>query len=159
MRRVAACALALATAALAAGCSGSPAATGRPVTEPAPEPSGERSAPFVLVPGAAAERIVVRASAGERVRLLLRLANGAGAARAFALSATTPWIAVPARAEVPPRASVPVTAVLSVPAGTAPGIRSAQVTARAGGRPGAAVAVRYESSVPVRVRVVARDGA
>jgi hypothetical protein len=160
VRRAAAAALALACAGLATGCAASAGAEGGPATGGDGEPGAARSGPFVLVPDSAADGVAVRAPAGARVRVPLRLANGAGAPRAFALSASAAWIAVPARVEVPPRASVPVAAALTVPASAPPGrVHRARVIARAGGRPGAAVAVRYESSVPVTVRVVARVGA
>lgn len=162
MRAVAAGAPALAAVVLATACGGG--APGEPAAGPpaaAPPPAAvppARSAPFALVPDAASERVVARAAAGTRVGVRLRLANASDAPRAFALAATSPWIAVPARVRVPARSSVPLTAVVAVPAGTAPGAHRAEVLARAGGRPGARVPVRYESSVPVGVRVLPGAG-
>jgi hypothetical protein len=136
-------------AALAPAPAAPPAAAARPVAA-----TPARSAPFVLVADSAADGLWVRAAPGQLVELGLRLANGADAPRAFALRSDLPWIEVPAAVEAPARQSVPVRVALRVPADAGPGRRRALVVARAGGDPAAALAVSYESSVPVAIEVL-----
>lgn len=161
MSRWVAAGLACAGALLVAGCAGSAPASAPAAGAAAPEavaaPSGTaaaRSAPFALVPDGPSNRVVVRAAAGERVRVPLRLANAADAERSFSLTAAGAGLDGPAEVRVPARVSVPVAAELRVPPDAPPGRVAAAVVATAGEMPGAAISVRYESSVRVTIHVV-----
>jgi hypothetical protein len=93
---------------------------------------------------------------GARRELRLRVANGADRPRTLMLRASTPWISIAPAVEVPARQSAAVAARLTVPADAVPGDVVALVAAATQGRPGAALAVGYESAVRVRLKVVAR---
>lgn len=159
MSRWAAAGLACAGLLLVAGCAASapasaPEAAG-PKTVAAPAgTAAARSAPFALVAVGPSNRVVVRAAAGERVRVPLRLANAADVERSFSLTATGAGLEGPAEVRVPARVSVPVVAELRVPSGAPSGPLAAAVVASAGGMPGAAISVRYASSVRVTIHVV-----
>jgi hypothetical protein len=123
------------------------------VAAPASVAAPARSEPFALVPDAAADAAAVVARPGRRGGVGLRLANGAGRARTFALAADAGWVSAPAAVTVPPRQSVPVTVVVAIPAGAPAAVLSATVTARPAEQAGGALAVDYASSVALRVRV------
>ena len=160
---VALAAAAALAAALTAGCGAADPPDAAPIAAveapavPVAAPAATapaRSEPFALVPGGAGDAATGVARPGQVGAVGLRLANGADRPRTFALSADAAWAAVPAAVTVPPRQSVPVAVTVSVPAGAAPGVLAARVTARPSEPAGAgALAVDYASSVPLRVRV------
>ncbi len=155
MRRRSRCAAAVAATAVAAGCSGcagDPGAPGAAPSAPAAPAAEARSAPFVLVPDARGAVARVRAPAGGRAPVRLRLANASDAPRVLALHARAPWLAVAPSVHVPARQSVAVEAVVRVPPDARGSLRGL-VVARAEGDVTAAVAVSYESAVHVAVDV------
>ena len=152
----------LAAGALFAGCAaGGPGPARGPSGEPAPvrppraAEAVARSEPFALVPDGAPESLTLRVTPGARRELRLRVANGADRPRTLMLRASTPWISITPAVDVPARQSAAVVARLAVPADAAPGGVVVLVAAATPGRPGAALAVGYESAVRVHLQVVA----
>ncbi len=152
----------LAFAGAAGGCAAGGQAGEAPATAPATapvaspaEPAPGRSAGFVIVADAPTGTASAATRPGGVVAVGLRLASSAGSSRTFVLRSSVPWLSVPARVTVPPRQSVAIAATARVGADAAPGVIRAAVSASPRARADAAVAVVYESRVPVAVRVVA----
>jgi hypothetical protein len=147
----------LALAPVAAGCGASAAPSPAPGAAPAPAAppaaAPARSEPFALVPDAADDAVAVTLAPGGTGTVGLRLANGAGRERTFALAVDRGWIAVPATVTVPARQSAAVAAAVAAPADAPSGTDAARVTARAAERGGGALSVEYTASVAVRLTV------